>query len=142
MLKPVVIAGLLLGLMSVVDTLAYGVRPSGVLTRKLAISLSLFNILVMASRLSNMFSAPILGNFPDKVYQGTYSAAQVLAALRLDLLFVVGGVISGALLMPSLVKLFERGIAILEQLGSLPRTLWYGLRRLHHLPRYLAAPRV
>jgi hypothetical protein len=140
MLKPVLIAGLLLGVMSMVDTLAYGVRTSGVLTRKLAISLSLFNVLMMASRLSNMFSAPILGNFPDKVYQGQYTSAQVLAALRLDLLFVIGGVLGGALFMPSLIKLFTRGIQIMEAKGSLPRTLWYGLQRLSHVSRYLAAP--
>jgi hypothetical protein len=142
MLRPVLLAGALLGLMSVVDTLAYGVRTAGVLTRKLAISLSLFNILVVISRLSNMFSAPILGNFPDKVYQGVYTPAQVQVGLRADLLFVVAGVICGALLMPTYIRMFQRGIQLLEQLGTLPRTLTYGLRRIGHLRRYLAVPKL
>ena len=142
MLRPVLIAGVMLGLMSIIDTLAYGVRTSGVLTRRLAISMTLFNILMVLSRLSNMFQAPILGNFPDKVYQGTYSPQQVLAALRIDLLFVIGGVIAGAMFMPSMIKLFTRGIMILEHLGSLPRTLLYGLKRLNRLPLYLAPPTI
>ena len=45
-LKPVLIAGTLLAVMSVVDTLTYGVRTAGVITKRLAISLALFNILV------------------------------------------------------------------------------------------------
>jgi hypothetical protein len=142
MLRPVLIVGVLLGTMSIVDTLAYGVRTSGVLTRKLAISLSLFNILVIVSRFSNMLSAPILGNFPDKVYQGLYSVTDVRAALRVDLIFVIGGVIVGGLLMPTLIKFFQRGIQILEAVGTLPKTVAYGLRHLGELPRMFAAPRL
>jgi hypothetical protein len=142
MLRPVIIAGCLLGTMSIVDTLAYGVRTSGVLTRKLAISLSLFNILVIISRFSNMFSAPILGNFPDKVYQGVYTVENVRAALQLDLLFVIGGVIIGGLLMPTLIKLFQRGIQVLEEVGTLPKTIVYGLRHLREFPRQFSPPKL
>ena len=142
MLRPVLIAGVLLALMSVIDTLAYGVRTSGVLTRRLAISMTLFNILMIVSRLSNMIQAPILGNFPDKVYQASYTAEQVLTALRIDLLFVIGGVVCGALFMPSMIHLFTRGITVLEEQGSLPRTMWYGLKNIRHLPRYLAPARI
>jgi hypothetical protein len=142
MLRPVLIAGCLLGTMSVVDTLAYGVRTAGVLTRKLAISLSLFNILVILSRLSNMFSAPILGNFPDKVYQGLYTVPDVRAALTIDLLFVIGGVIIGAMLMPTQIQLFKRGIQVLEEVGTLPKTILYGLRHLREFPRQFRAPKL
>lgn len=142
MLRPVLIAGCLLGTMSIVDTLAYGVRTSGVLTRKLAISLSLFNILVIISRFSNMFSAPILGNFPDKVYQGAYSVGHVKAALQLDLLFVIGGVVVGGLLMPTLIQVFKRGIQVLEEVGTLPKTVVYGLKHLGEFPRHFCVPRL
>lgn len=142
MLKPVILAGILLGLMSVVDTLSYGVRTAGVLARRLAISLALFNILVIVSRTSNLLSAPILGNFPDKVDRGVYAAADVQTALRIDLLFIVGGVILGALITPTVVRVFRRGIEVLEEKGSLPPTVWYGLRRCWRLKQYLAAPRL
>jgi hypothetical protein len=142
MVKPVLIAGGMLCVMSIVDTLAYGVRTAGVLTRKLAISLSLFNILVISSRGANALSAPILGNFPDKVYQGQYTVEQVLLALRYDLLFVVLGVMLGAFLMPTLIKLFQRGVQVLEVKGSLPRTMWHGLTKLHRVPGFFVLPRV
>src|SRR5215213_1101798 len=111
----VVIAGVMLFVMSVMDTLAYGVRTAGVLTRRLAISLSLFNSLVVFSRLSNMAQAPILGNFPDKVFKGDYTLAEVLYALRVDLLFVVAGVVVGAIAMRTFIRLFRRGIEEMEK---------------------------
>lgn len=142
MLKPVLLAGILLGLMSIVDTLSYGVRTAGVVARRLAMSLALFNILVIVSRTSNMLSAPILGNFPDKVERGTYSAASVLTGLRIDLCFIVAGVVIGALITPSIIRVFQRGIEVLDEKGSLPPTLWYGLRRAWRLKSYLRPPRL
>jgi len=141
-LKPVLIAGTLLAVMSVVDTLSYSMRTAGVLTKRLAISLALFNILVIFSRLSNMFSAPVLGNLPDKVEQGIYLESDVLAGLRFALLFVIGGVIVGALITPGVVRIFSRAIEVMERLGSLPPTVGYMLRRVHHFPRYFILPRL
>src|ERR1044072_7032160 len=43
-----------------IGTLAYSVRIAGARTRRIAISLSLFNILVLVSRTSNSFAAPLL----------------------------------------------------------------------------------
>lgn len=142
MIPPVLIAGLLLGIMSVVDTLSYGVRTAGVITKRLAISLSLFNIIVIFSRLSNMAVMPVLGNFPDKVFKTVYTAPQVLAALQIDLLFVVGGVILGGLLTPSFINITKRGIEVLELKGSLPPTIWHGLRRAWRLPGYFKLPSI
>ena len=142
MTKQVLFVGAFLGMMSIVDTLAYGVRTAGVLAKRLAISLALFNILVIISRLSNMFSAPILGNFPDKVFQGAYIAPDVLRALRIDLLFVVAGVLIGALITPTIVSVFSRAIEVMEEKGSLPPTLWYGLVHISHFGKYLRAPRL
>ena len=52
-----------------IETLAYAVRLSGARVRLLASALSLFNVMVMVSRLSNMMQQPlvsILNN--DEVY--------------------------------------------------------------------------
>src|SRR5215475_12070779 len=43
-----------------IGTLAYSIRISGTRTRRIAISLSLFNILILISRTSNSFQAPLL----------------------------------------------------------------------------------
>src|SRR4029079_12609351 len=43
-----------------VGTLAYSVRIAGARTRRIALSLSLFNVLILISRTSNSFQAPLL----------------------------------------------------------------------------------
>ena len=43
-----------------IGTLAYSVRIAGTRTRRIALSLSLFNVLVLISRTSNSFQAPLL----------------------------------------------------------------------------------
>ncbi|MCB1220912.1 MAG: DUF2837 family protein [Planctomycetales bacterium] len=133
-------AGALLCIMSIVDTLAYSVRTAGVYAGRLATSLSLFNAVVIISRLSNMFQAPIIGNFADSVYQGDYTAHDVLNALRIDLLFIVLGVLVGASLSPSFIAIFKRGIVVMGERGTLPRTVTYGLLRISRLPGYLRRP--
>jgi hypothetical protein len=140
MLKPLLLAGLLLLFMSMTDTLAYAVRTAGVMTGRLAISLSLFNGIVVFSRMANMLQAPILGNYADAVNLGRYTSEQVLVALRWDLLFVLAGVVIGALLTRSYMNTVKRGIALLESKGSLPRTAWHGLTRIWRLPYYMLAP--
>jgi hypothetical protein len=142
MIAQVAVAGAFLALMSVVDTLAYSVRTAGVITKRLAISLSLFNSLVIFSRLSNMAQAPVLGNLPDKVAQGVYSPQDVLLGLRIDLLFVVAGVLIGAALTPSFISLARRGIDVMERKGRLPQTVLHGVRRPAMLRFYLRMPRL
>ena len=43
-----------------IGTLAYAARIAGVRTRRIAISFSLFNILILVSRTSNSFQGPFL----------------------------------------------------------------------------------
>ena len=141
MLRPVITAGLLLGVMSVIDTLSYGVRTAGVLAKRLAISLSLFNALMIISRMSNMAQAPILGNFPDKVNRGAYTTADVVIALRIDLLFIVAGVIVGALMTRTFIAITKRGIQLMEQKrGSMWPTVLHGALRMWRLPYYMRVP--
>lgn len=48
-----------------IGTLAYSVRISGTRTRRIAISLSLFNILILISRTSNSFQALSIAKTPS-----------------------------------------------------------------------------
>lgn len=140
MLKQVLIAGVLLAIMSVIDTLSYGVRTAGVRTKRLAISLSLFNILVIFSRISNMFSAPVLGNFPDKVYRGAFTSSDVLNGLRADVLFIIAGVLVGGMITPTVIRVFDRGIQVLDAKGSILPTVAHGIKHIYRLPAYCVAP--
>src|SRR6266508_801966 len=59
-----------------IGTLAYSVRISATRTRRIAISLSLFNILVLVSRTSNSFQAPLLAKrVEQKLATGANGAA-------------------------------------------------------------------
>jgi Amj-like protein len=51
-----------------IGTLAYSVRIAGTRTRRIALSLSLFNILVLVSRTSNSFHASLLASDPCAVW--------------------------------------------------------------------------
>ena len=135
-------AGVLLCIMSIVDTLAYSVRTAGVLALRLATSIALFNAVVIVSRLSNMFQAPIMGHYSDSVNKGDYTSADVLLALRVDIGFIILGVIIGALLTPTFIAISRRGISVMAERGTLPRTMMHGLSRLNHLPGYWRTPRI
>lgn len=57
-----------------IGTLAYAVRIAGVLTRRIAISFALFNILVLVSRTSNSFQGPFLAKrIEHNIAQGVCS---------------------------------------------------------------------
>lgn len=109
-----------------IGTLAYAVRIAGTRTGRIAISLSLFNIVVLVSRTSNSFQAPLL-------------AKRVEENLRLDrmigaeadfrwLLFAATiATLVGALLIPTFQRLFAAAVDAFSRYRSVPRLLWRGL---------------
>jgi len=128
---------------------AYAARYAGVTTRRIATAISLFSLLVTASRLAALFMTPSLGALAD----GTANAAlrQNLKAVPPDALHVFDlqmriivaagslGILLGALMLPMFLAAFTRGIASFERRGSIPRALlrlldpsvlWWLLRHL------------
>jgi hypothetical protein len=65
----VVIIGLTF-VIHLIGTLAYSVRIAGTRTGRIAVSLSLFNILVLVSRTSNSFQAPLLAKRVEENLHG------------------------------------------------------------------------
>src|SRR6516164_4598606 len=93
-----------------IGTLAYSVRIAGTRTRRIAISLSLFNILVLVSRTSNSFAAPLLAKRVEQnISRGLlHSAANDFRWLLLSatLASIIGGIC-----IPTFQRLFAlRGI--------------------------------
>src|SRR5262245_66163968 len=92
---------LILGLtfvIHIVGTLAYSVRIAGTRTGRIAISLSLFNILVLVSRTSNAFQSPLLTNRVER------NIAKGILASATDFRWILGAAslatILGAILTP------------------------------------------
>ncbi|MFJ7666007.1 lipid II flippase Amj family protein [Lysinibacillus sp. NPDC097195] len=110
-----------------IETLAYAVRLSGARVRLLASALSLFNIMVMVSRLANMMQQPFTGSLVDAA-----PADNALAFVENQYRVIIGaasvGTLLGILLLPTFVAIFSRGIIHLaEERGSIPALLKKGL---------------
>jgi hypothetical protein len=128
---------------------AYAARLAGVVTGRIATSISLFNLFVTASRLANLAYAPMLGTLSDRAGHAVHDPHLAAGAvnqlewqIRLIVLAGTAGTILGALLLPAFLFLFVRGISAFERLGSVPRALlrlgdprvWFALAHSVRLP--------
>src|SRR3954452_10287313 len=101
--------GLILSLTFVihlVDTLAYSVRIAGVRTRRLAVSFSLFNLLVLGARTASTVQAPLLARRVEVA--AVARSPGLLPDLRLILLAGSIATVLGALLIPTFQNAFTK----------------------------------
>lgn len=105
-----------------VGTLAYAVRIAGTRTRRIALSLSLFNILILLSRTSNSFQAPLLAK---RVEEDLAAAAVAGAANDFRWLLATASVATlvGALLIPTFQRLLSHWVEAVDSQRSPLRIL-------------------
>lgn len=105
-----------------IGTLAYSVRIAGVRTRRIAVSLALFNILLLVSRTSNTIQGPFLAK---RIEAGLLhpAAGHLLADFRWLILSATLATIAGALLIPTFQRWFSRAVLEFQTHRSLPRFL-------------------
>ncbi|RDW17465.1 lipid II flippase Amj family protein [Oceanobacillus chungangensis] len=127
-----------------IETLAYSVRLSGARVKLLASALSLFNVMVMVSRLANMMQQPFTGSLIDNAPKEN-ALEFVAGQYRILIASATLGTIIGLLLLPTFIAIFSRAIIHLaEERGSIPALLKKGLtipflkraKKHIHLPRY------
>jgi hypothetical protein len=109
---------------------AYAARYAGVTTKRIATAISLFSLLVTASRLASLFMTPALGALADTTTRGVTGTAVAPAALahfdaQMRIVILAGsvGILLGAFLLPMFVTMFVRGIGAFERFHSIPRAL-------------------
>ena len=112
---------------------AYAARYAGVVSGRIATAISLFSLLVTASRLASLFMVPSLGALADLPANAAAKAGfaslppAALAHFDLQMRLVVAGgsvgIVLGALLLPMFLTMFLRGIRAFERLGSIPHAL-------------------
>jgi hypothetical protein len=112
---------------------AYAARYAGVTTGRIATAISLFSLLVTASRLASLFMTPALGALADTTANPAIAAhlasvgPEALARFDLQARIIVGagsvGILLGAFLLPMFLLMFVRGIGSFERLHSVPRAL-------------------
>ena len=113
---------------------AYAARLAGVQTKRIATSISLFNLFVTTGRLANLFMGFFVGPLSDQAGNavGALGADPSAIALwertfevQLRLIVLAGtlGMIVFALLLPMFTYLFRRGVASFEKRESIPHSL-------------------
>jgi hypothetical protein len=110
-----------------IGTLAYSVRIAGIRTRKIALSFSMFNILILISRTSNSFQAPILGKrIEDNIAQHKgLLIDSMLMDFRWLLISATLATIIGALLIPTCQRFFTKAVMHFQNHRSFPKLLWH-----------------
>jgi hypothetical protein len=113
---------------------AYAARLAGVQTKRIATSISLFNLFVTTGRLANLFVIFFMGPLSDQAanavakLQGNpvaVAAWQHTLQSQLRLIVFAGslGMIVFALFLPMFTYLFRRGVHSFEARGSVPHSL-------------------
>jgi hypothetical protein len=112
---------------------AYAARYAGVTTKRIATAISLFSLLVTASRLASLFMTPALGALADTTTNEATAQhlpavpgaalAHFDAQMRIIILAGSVGILLGAFLLPMFVTMFVRGIGAFERFHSIPRAL-------------------
>ncbi|WP_129598848.1 lipid II flippase Amj family protein [Anaerophilus nitritogenes] len=100
-----------------IDTLSYSVRLNSVKSGKFALSISLFNMIVLISRTANMMQGPLIGLLMDKSIKMNYDP---IMDIRQVILATTIGTCMGILFIPTFLKLFSKAVLKLEETGSIP----------------------
>jgi hypothetical protein len=103
-----------------IGTLAYSVRIAGVRTRRIAVSLALFSILILVSRTSNSFLGPFLAKRVETNLD-TLSSGALLGDFRWLLVSASLATVAGALLIPTFQRVFCRAVLHFQVHRSIPR---------------------
>jgi len=113
---------LLTFLIHLMSMLSYAIRIAGVRTGRLAVSLALFNILLLVSRTSTTFQAPLLAKHVEQnILAGEGSGIE--SDLRWLLIAATLASIVGLVLIPTFQRLFGVAIESLSRHRSMPRLL-------------------
>src|SRR5512135_2772612 len=124
----IVLVLLLTFIINLISTLSYSVRIVGIRTRKIAISFSLFNIMVLVSRTSNSFQAPLLAKWIEKninlgINPGTYEFQLILFTTTFATLI-------GSLLIPTFQRLFSKAVLRFSLEKSVPKLLLHAFSKV------------
>ncbi|MFC1476975.1 lipid II flippase Amj family protein [candidate division KSB1 bacterium] len=103
-----------------ISTLSYSVRIVGVRTGRIFVSFSLFNIMVLISRTSNAFQAPLL----EKTVESNILAGKLTGnAMDFHLILAAASVstLAGAALIPTFQRIFSKAVDFFSRNRSVAR---------------------
>jgi hypothetical protein len=110
-----------------IGTLAYSVRIAGIRTRRIAVSLALFSILLLLSRTSNSFLGPFLAKRVETGIAQHGAADALLLDFRWLLLSASLATIIGAILIPTFQRAFCLAVEHFQVHRSVPKLLLHAV---------------
>jgi hypothetical protein len=117
----IIIVLILTFLINLITTLSYAVRIVGIRTGRIAVSFSLFNILVLISRTANGFQAPLLAkSIETNIHTG---AGENLFDFRLIILSCTLASIAGGFMIPTFQRLLSIAVEKFSVYKSVPKLL-------------------
>lgn len=124
-----------------ISTLAYSVRLAGTRTGRIAITMSLFNVLVLVSRTANSFQAPLLAKHIEENLHLNPETA-LLSDFRWLLLSASAATLVGGLLIPTFQHILSRAVNAFSVHRSLPKLLLHGFSKvgIRHLRTSVTVP--
>lgn len=108
-----------------IGTLAYSVRIAGIRTRRIAVSLALFSILVLVSRTANSFLGPFLAKRVESNLAPA-AAASLLWDFRWLLISSSIATVVGAVMIPTFQRVFCRAVQHFQVHRSVPKLILHG----------------
>lgn len=124
MTPQIIIVLVLTAVINLIVTLSFAVRIVGVTTGRIAITFSLFNILVLVSRTANTFQAPLLAKTVEDELKQQVTGNEGL--FRLIILSCTIGSVIGAALIPSFQRMLSKAVEHFSVHRSVPRLLYLG----------------
>lgn len=101
-----------------IETLTYGARIAGIITKRLYLASSLFSIVALLARTANLIQAPLLGYYVDSVILlGNISLLR--KSFHLIIFSSTIGSILAVLILPTFISIFIYLIGSLERTESL-----------------------
>lgn len=154
----------LVAFIHMINTLIYSVRPAGVITKRLAIAYSMFNVIFLFASTANTILAPLMSSIVEHAIQRSVEALptvgladivhtavyqQELAHLNQDIRLVIMaatvGTVLGILLIPAFVRIFVQAISLFDEIKSVPKMIFmliFSPRRVARLLRSIELPKV
>lgn len=134
----IIIVLLMTFIITFIGTLAYAVRIVGVRTGKITISFSLFNILVLVSRVATTIQVPLLTKYTE-----SSSKANLVHIFYIIMIIGTLATLVGALGIPTFQRVFSKLVNRFSMERSIPKIMVHGFSKtgIRHLRNCVTIPK-
>ncbi len=112
-------------IINLLGTFAYSTRIAGIKTNQLAISFAMFNVMILISRLSNSFQAPLLAKRVEENL--TIQNSMLENDFRLIILSATFATIIGIVMTPTFQRFLTKIVYLFAKFQSIPRMIIAGV---------------